>query len=162
MDYGIKCEPGEINVTPFGYYLFALDYYRVAKVASAMDFDERINYPAYFLYCRSIELALKSSLKTSRKFTNQELQKHDFCKLLPKLDAEMERALMITETDKSVLRNLDPWYKTKEKRFEYFKLDSSEIFEIESSKLPKLPDLQVLDILNNKVLGPALVKFVTV
>ena len=89
MNNIITCEPVEINVTPYGFYMFANDYYNVARKASEISFGKRINYPAYFLYCRSIELTIKSVLLASKKYSLDEIKTHDFSKLLPKLDKSL-------------------------------------------------------------------------
>lgn len=157
MDYRLKCEPGEINFTAYGFYLFAYDYYGVAKKASEIDFGTRINYPAYFLHCRSIELAIKSALLASKRYTISQIKTHDFCKLLPKLDSFLKSKLLISSKDEELLLKIDSWYKTDRKRFEYFHMDNSGVL----ISLPDLPAIEDMEKLNNRILSPALVKFVT-
>ena len=119
MNNIITCEPVEINVTPYGFYMFANDYYNVARKASEISFGKRINYPAYFLYCRSIELTIKSVLLASKKYSLDEIKTHDFSKLLPKLDKSLLKILIIGNSDKQMLNNLDKWYKTDQRMFSF-------------------------------------------
>lgn len=161
MKYILKADPIHISITPYGFYSFAFDYYNTAKKASEIDFKKRINYPAYFLYCRSIELAIKAILLASKKYSISEIKTHDFSKLLPKLDRTAKKLLMISDSDVKMLLILDKWYKTDQKRFEYFSLDTSGIFPINSNIYPGLPTLKEIDKLTNYMLNPGVIKFVT-
>ncbi len=154
MDYILKVEPCIIHITPFGFYQFALDYNKAAKAVSKIDFQKRINYPAYFLYCRSIELTIKAVLLASKNFSKKEIHTHDFCKLLPKLGHHLEKVLLLKDVYKNMIFDLDKWYKTDQKRFEYFSLETGIPCFIESNK--DFPSYQHLksEYLRNKGLIP--------
>ena len=156
----IKIKPLKINITPYGFYSFARDYYYSAKAVSTLEpeLKNKINYPAYFLYCRSIELSIKAVLLASGNVKEGELKryKHDFNKLIPSLTKELKRILMMTRDDEKMLIDIDKWYKTDQKRFEYFSTDT--LFD--SNQLPILPELSVLDSLSIKMIGPQVNKFV--
>ena len=62
VNFKIKLEPINIRIAPYGFYSFSLDYYKAGEKASEISFDKKKNYPAYFLYSRSIELVIKSVL----------------------------------------------------------------------------------------------------
>ncbi|MEN9921407.1 MAG: hypothetical protein RLZZ517_385 [Candidatus Parcubacteria bacterium] len=152
----IKVEPIKINVTPYGFYVFARDYYQSANTVSAINFKNKIKYPAYFLYCRSIELTIKSVLLASGEYKLNQIKKHDFSKLIPFLNSKLKKILMLNKKDIDLLLNIDKWYKTDQKKFEYFSLGVAIGFE----KLPELPSLVDLKSLNSKMLGPQVDKFV--
>ena len=94
-------------------------------------------------------------------FSKKEIHTHDFCKLLPKLGHHLEKVLLLKDVDKNMILDLDKWYKTDQKRFEYFSLETGIPSFIESNGFPILPTLEDLSSLSNKVLNPAMVKFVS-
>jgi hypothetical protein len=136
--------------------MFARDYFQVAKSAMKLDTGKRINYPAYFLYTRALELLLKSVLLASGTVTKENLKvkcKHDFDKILKLFTSDLKENICLEKSDEDVLLTLNKWYKTSEKKFEYYDLMTSGIISIEKTNYPILPDFNVLQSLGEKMIN---------
>ena len=152
----VKIEPGTINTGPYGFYLFAQDYFKVAGLAAKIDTGKRINYPAYLLYTRSFELIMKSILLASGIDNIKKLKlnyKHDLDKIINGLTPDLKKIILLTKDDENILLLLNRWYKTAEKKFEYYDLITSGIINIEKTNYPILPDLKILQSFGEKMIN---------
>ena len=168
----IKISTLHIDTNPVGFYMFSCDYFKAAKTTTTLDLGTRINYPAYFLYCRSLELILKSILLATKKYKLENLRKkvffgHDIFKGLELLKKEWSEydIIGLTSDDEKTIIDLNKWYKIDEKRFEYYEFPTGT--EIGLTKTPKgreypdLPSLGHLDELVNKFLNSRIKKFIS-
>lgn len=167
----IKPSPGHVDTKPYGFYIFSLDYFKAAQVVSTLDFQNKINCPAYFLYCRSLELIMKSILLATKKYTlrdlaNRKIFGHDLLKGLNLLKKEKSgnNIIKLSKQDKKMISDLNKWYKTDEKRFEYYALFTGvEMFRkkmIADGKYPDLPPLKTLEKLFDNFLNPRIIKHI--
>jgi hypothetical protein len=142
--------------------MFAADYFRAGEHIYKLDCGNRTNYSAYFLFTRSIELLLKSVLLADKSIKVTELKtkcKHDFDKILKLLTPDLKKLLKLTIDDENNIMILNCWYKTSEKKFEYYSLLTSGLSFIKSP-YPNLPDLEALRNLNTKLFSPDIEKYV--
>lgn len=163
MDYKISVATGYLDTRPYGFYRFADDYYRAGKLVSKMRCGNRINYPAYFLYTRSIELAMKSVLLASKKFTVDQLRMklhHDLALILRELTPDFKKKLKITLEDEKVLLTINKWYKTNKKKFEYYDLGTTGIEFLADKNYPDLPRTSVLRTICGKMMNPRVLKYI--
>jgi hypothetical protein len=159
----IKIEPITLNTGPYGFYLFAQDYFKVAELAAKLDTKKRINYPAYFLYTRSFELIMKSILLASGIVSIKKIKsdyKHDLDKIIKGFTPDLKKIILLTKTDEAILLLLNKWYKTTEKKFEYYDLITSGIINIEKTDYPILPNLKVLQSLGEKMINLEVKKYI--
>lgn len=158
----IQLGSGNYDTQPYGFYLFACDYFRAGTQVYKLDCGNRINYSAYFLFTRSIELVLKSVLLASKTVTISDLRKntkHDFDKIFKLFKQDLRELLKITVEDEENIMILNKWYQTKEKKFEYYSLETSGLSFIKST-YPELPDLGTLKNLNIKFFSPEIKKYI--
>ncbi len=159
----MKVKPATFNTGPYGFYLFAQDYFKVAELATKLDTGKRINYPAYFLYTRSFELIIKSILLASRVADIEKLRTyygHDFERIIKGLTIDLKKIILLTKNDEKNLLLLNRWYKTTEKKFEYYDLMTSGIINIEKTKYPILPDLKILQSLGERMINLEAKKYI--
>jgi hypothetical protein len=117
-NFVIQIEPIKLNITPFGFHKYALDYLEIADKWTSKSGYSPV---PYFLYCRSIELGLKAYLLAIGK--NLKYVKgsvgHDLTlglknSRLNKLDEIVET----THIEQKEIELANKYYKTK--GFEYF------------------------------------------
>jgi hypothetical protein len=134
--YFIKAENVKLNITPLGFFKYASDYF---DTANKWTVDTKFSPVPYFLYCRTIELALKSYLLakgTELKWIKKKLS-HDLNKALEHAIKNcLEQVLVVTDDDKKEIAKANEYYKSK--GFEYF-LVSNHV-----KGLALLPDLEKL------------------
>lgn len=162
MDYKTKIETLHLDTNSYGFYIFAADYFRAGEHVYKLDCGKRINYSAYFLFTRSIELGLKSILLASKIIKIEELKtkcSHDFDKILKFITPDLKKSINLTKEDEKNIITLNHWYKTSEKKFEYYSLSTSGFPFIKSS-YPKLPKLEKLRDLNVKFFNPKIKNYV--
>ncbi len=162
MDNVLKVETAHIDTNPYGYYKFSADYFRAADHVYKLDCGNRINYSGYFLFTRSIELMLKSVLLASKVIKTSELKtrcKHDLDKILKLLTPDLKRILQLTIDDENNILVLNRWYKTSEKKFEYYSLSTAGLPFIKST-YPQLPDIETLRSLNLKFFSAEIEKYI--
>jgi len=168
----MKVQTIYVDTNPYGFYMFSRDYFKAAKVVSNLDFGKRLNYPAYFLYCRSLELIIKSILLATKKYKLEDLMKkkifgHDISKGLCLLEKEDSKnnLVKLSPKNKGIINNLNKWYKTDEKKFEYYGLlTGMETFKektIKEGMYPDLPPLEILEKLFDNFSNPRIVKYIT-
>jgi hypothetical protein len=169
----MKVETLHIDTNPYGFYIFSYDYFKAAQSSSNLDFGKRTNYPAYFLYCRSLELIIKSILLATKKYKSKDLAmrkifSHDILKGLKLLEKDApDNLIKISSDDKKMINNLNKWYGVDGagKKFEYYGLlTGMEVFKEETIKrgeYPELPSLKDLERLFDKFLNPRIVKYIT-
>jgi len=167
--YTIKCE---IDSNSYGFYMFSYDYFKAAKKVSTIDFGKRINYPAYFLYCRALELIMKSILLATKKYklrdlANKNIFGHNLLKGLNILEKENygNEIIKLSDKERKTISDLNKWYKADEKKFEYYGvLKEIEAFSKKIEKKGKYPDLPSLDNIENifnNFLNLRIVKYVS-
>ena len=138
---------------PYGFYMFSHDYFKAAKAASAVDFGKRINYPGIFLYCR-LWSSPKSVLLATKKYKLENLASrrvfgHDISMGLSLVEKEslQKDLVLVSEEDKKMINDLNKWYKTDEKKFEYYGLLTGlETFREETVKRESIQRCRPLNI----------------
>lgn len=132
----IKIEPLKINITPYGFHKYAMDYLDTANKWSD---DKHYSPVPYFLYCRTIELGLKSYLLAKGKKLDWIKQNigHDLVKGLQNANKnslnDIFETTFIVENE---IKIANKFYKSK--GFEYFFI---------SNHLNGLKDLPTIEIL---------------
>lgn len=162
MDYKLTTKTVYIDTNPYGFYMFAADYFRAGEHVYKLDCDNRINYSAYFLFTRSIELGLKSILLASKIINVTELKikcSHDFDKIFKLFTSDLRKLIDLTKEDEKNIMTLNHWYKTSEKKFEYYSLSTSGLSFIKSS-YPELPELKKIRDLNVKFFSPEIKNYI--
>jgi len=129
----------ELNLNPLGFYRYAEEY---LKVANSCKIQESFSPVPYFLFCISIEIALKAYLLT-KKVTLEELKKdigHDLEKALKKgITLDLDEVIKIKPNYNKELHKANLYYpSTKGKGFEYFQATRA------IRGYPHLPKLEVL------------------
>lgn len=80
----INALPGEINISPIGFHIYAVDFFNTART---LDVSTKFSPVPYYCYSRSIELVLKAFL-LAKGVTISELKQqplgHDLEKVLNK------------------------------------------------------------------------------
>lgn len=168
MDVRISTKPLEIDTKPYGFFMFSLDYLKAARAAAGVEYENRTNFPAYFLYCRSLELAIKAILLQGKRYSLKDVKaiSHDLEKGLEKLTQEnlLHVPIKFSDKDSRIVSDLNKWYKTDQKKFEYYgALTGIETFKrklIENGEYPDLPKLSDLDALLTKFINPRVEKYV--
>jgi hypothetical protein len=111
MNYVLVAEPGLINFSTVGFRLAARDFRRCADQFKPPKFS----IVPYFLYCRAIELGLKSvHLETARQAQVKKDFHHD---LIASYDALPVDRRTLSDSDRTLLREASELY--RQKRFEY-------------------------------------------
>ena len=168
MDVRIRVKPLELDTKPYGFFMFSMDYLKAARAAAAIEYENRTNFPAYFLYCRSLELAIKSILLQGKRYSLKDVKDvgHNLETGIEKLTQEnlLHVPIKFTNKDSRIIADLNKWYKTDQKKFEYYGvLTGIEAFKkklIEKGEYPDLPNLRDLDDLLNKFVNPKVEKYV--
>jgi len=119
-DHVIKVNPVHIFITPLGFHTYATDFLTAARDLKPSDHFSPV---PYYLYCRSIELSLKSFL-LGKGVTKKILKKklgHDLVKTL-KLARKsgISDLLLLSPDQENCLRKANEYYASK--GFEYFEL----------------------------------------
>ena len=136
-DVVIKCEPMVLNLSPYGFHRYAKQFLETAREVKEVDGFSPV---PYYLYCRSIELGLKSYLLIKKvpikKLKSRKLG-HNLCKLLRKSRGlDLEQYIKVNDRHINELKKANDYYASK--GFEYFQV-------INAARAYKgLPDLKVL------------------
>jgi hypothetical protein len=146
--YVLKAESGMYRVSPFGFYKYAKEFFDAGEIYEESIKDRKGFSPVpYYLYCRSIELMLKSILLyCDPKFTENKLKKeygHDLIKILNAAEILLKSKLLNNE-EQMVIKKANDYY--QDKGFEYFKVDKA----VQGYK--DLPELSQLKEITQKLL----------
>jgi hypothetical protein len=143
-NYVIKPETGHVYITPTGFLVYAEDFH---SAGIGWESDHKYSPVPFFLFCRAIELGLKSfALTKGEKISFLKSRKvgHD---LITVLNIAKKHSLSdfvdMTSIDEIEIAKANQYY--SDKGFEYFKLEN--LFD-----KSKLPDLQVLRNYSEKLL----------
>lgn len=135
----IKAEPGIINISPFGFFHYGKEFFDTAK-----GFKQSAHFSPvpYFLYCHSIELALKAFLLVKgvpkKDLPKQNLYGHDLEKILEKAkELDLEKFVKIAPEQEREISKANKYYVSK--GFEYFEVIKA------VTAYPELPDLLFLE-----------------
>lgn len=116
----IQINPVYIFITPLGFHTYATDFLTAARDLKPSDHFSPV---PYYLYCRSIELSLKSFLlgKGVTKRILKEKLGHDLMKILKRArKGEISDLIKLSAAQENCLRKANEYYASK--GFEYFEL----------------------------------------
>ena len=125
------------NISPSGFYKYSKDFFNIGKLCEKR---KKFSPVPYYLYCRSIELILKSFL-LYKGISKSELKikySHDLIKILKKIELLLNKNLLNSKEKKTILK-ASYYYSNKNKGFEYFEVLNA----VRGYK--NLPDLLVLE-----------------
>ena len=133
----IKPEPVVVRISPLGFHRYASEFLRAARSVSV---DSSFSPVPYYLYCRSLELALKAFLLTKnvsiRELKSRDLG-HDLVKVLDKAKTiGLGQLLTVTSAHERELVKANNYYASK--GFEYFEVMKA------VRGYPDLPEVSVL------------------
>jgi len=133
----IKAAPFEAKISPLGFHLTAVDF-----LFAARSFKKKAEFSMvpYFLYCRSIELALKGFLlaKDLPKIDMKKKLRHDLEKVLNKAkEMNLDEFVTLQPKQEQEVRKANAYYSSKD--FEYFQVMKA------IKKYPDLPSLSILE-----------------
>jgi hypothetical protein len=134
----INAKPLVVNISPLGFNRYANDFLKAAQYLKG---EDRFSPVPYYLYCRSIELSLKSFLLVKGvpniTLKNRNTLGHNLEKNLKKAESlGLSDVIVITTQHRMELKKANEYYASK--GFEYFKV-------VKALKGYKdLPDLSVL------------------
>jgi hypothetical protein len=135
---GVVLEPIKVRIGPLGFHGYASEFLLAAK---AFKSPNKFSPVPYFLYCKSIELALKAYLLT-KGVPLKKLKKrlgHNLIKILQKAKSKsLDDLIAVTPELERELRKANEYYDIKNKGFEYFDLKNA------AMGYPDLPDLAML------------------
>ena len=135
-DYIIHTDTGHVYITPTGFFVYAEDFYSAGINWKS---SQRYSPVPYFLFCRSIELGLKSfALTKGEKIKHLRSKKvgHDLIAVLNIAKKHsLSDFLETTTIEDTEIAKANQYY--NDKGFEYFKLKN--LFN-----KTNLPDLEVL------------------
>jgi hypothetical protein len=113
----IEAKTAHLNITPFGFLRWAKEYLRAADACPP---TEGFSPVPYFLFCRSIELALKAFL-LARGETVKDLKKkvnHNLVRVLGDADgAGLGHYAVLSAMDRAEIKKANKYY--SKKGFEY-------------------------------------------
>ena len=138
----IKAESGHIQISPYGFFLYAKDFFDAAKAFKRLKLYSPV---PYFLYCRSMELALKAFLLgkgvPKEDLPKKNLYGHDLEKILKKAqEKDLREFVKITpEQEKEILKANKYYVDKKVGGFEYF-----DVHKV-AKGYPELPNLLLLE-----------------
>ena len=137
-NYVLKCEGGQINISPMGFLVYAVDFLNAHKSYNS---EKPFSPASYYLVCKSLELSLKAFLLaygvTRQEIKNQNKLGHDLQKLLQRaIELNINSVSPISIVQEQEILKANYWYARK--GFEYF-----ETRNISVSK-ETLPDLRML------------------
>lgn len=117
----IKPEPVVVRISPLGFHRYASEFLRAARSVSV---DSSFSPVPYYLYCRSLELALKAFLLTKnvsiRELKSRHLG-HDLVKVLDKAKTiGLGQLFTVTSAHERELVKANNYYTSK--GFEYFEV----------------------------------------
>ena len=116
----IKAEPIVLNISPLGFHRYSNEFLKAAQ-----DFkgEDRFSPVPYYLYCRSIELCLKSFLlaKGVSKVTLKKKLGHNLEKNINKAESlGLSDVVVIATQHRKELKKANEYYVSK--GFEYFEV----------------------------------------
>ncbi len=169
-DLVIKAEPAYIDTNPIGSFSFFKDFLDAARASLSIATTFGVNFPALFLYARSLELAMKSVLLAFKKHkTDQLKQKSTFGHNLEKgvrlLNESNQKLVIFSKNDTNTISRLNHWYNNENgKMSEYYQLSASvpsfREQNIKNGNLPEIPDFDQLDDIAEKFLKKTVVNFI--
>lgn len=142
-----KVKPIKIRVSPYGFYLYANDFFSAATLWKDL---KRFSPVPYYLYCRSIELALKSFILchdkniTTEKLKDKKKYGHDLIKCLNQAEKVFGKRLL-EDKERENVEKANKYY--KEKGFEYFR-----VIDFVCGR-QNIPDLLILKQASSKLLN---------
>ena len=145
MKYILNAETCFMNVSPFGFYKYAKDFFDAGQSHKK---GGNFSPVPYYLYCRSIELVLKSFLLDKRvsKKDLKENYGHNLIKLLSEIKKSFD-VKPLSDSEEDVIKMADNYYSNKNKGFEYFEVHRA------ANGYSDLPDLLQLENISRKLLG---------
>jgi len=147
----IKVPTIHLKVRHCGFYKYAKDFFNAAESSFKHNKKDYFSPVPYFLYCKAIELILKSFLLFIGAATTDKL-KHKYGHNLIKILNEGEKSLnkkLLNKEEKETIEMANNYYDVKSKGFEY----CSPIYFASGYK--NLPDLLKLKKITKKLLtGP--------
>ena len=132
-----------VNISPMGFHRYARHYLETARAAPPF---EGFSPVRYYLYCHSLELALKAFLlaKGSSKTRLKELG-HDLARTLAEADSlDLVDIVQLSPKQREEVKGANEYYRKKD--FEYFTVGRA------ATAYKGLPDLAVLDELASSLL----------
>lgn len=142
----IKSPPFQAQISPIGFHKYAVDF---INAASSLGLSTEFSPVPHYLYCRSIELALKSFLLAKGISINELKSKklgHDLEIVLCKAKAlGLDKFVTITSEQEQELIKANSYY--PKKGFEYFKATNA------VKGYPALPNLSVLEVLASNLIS---------
>lgn len=143
----IKVEPAVVNISPLGFHRYASEFYEAAR---SLQRPENYSPVHYYLYCRSLELALKAYL-LAKGISKKKLKnkfRHDLKKTLRKAESlGLGDEVSLSDEQRDHLALANAHYKSK--AFEYFEV-STLVSQMKGQH--NLPDLDVLESLSGSLL----------
>ena len=140
----IKIPTIVLKVSPYGFYKYAEDFFN-----AGMKYKKNTKFSPvpYYLYCRSIELSLKSFLLFADKNINMQKLKHEYghniITLVNKTESLFSKKLL-NKKEREVIKIANNWY--YDKGFEYFRVQDF------AHGFSGLPDLLKLEKISQKLL----------
>ena len=141
-------EPGQIirpqtlviNISPLGFHRYALQFFDAAK---SIILTESFSPVPYYLYCHSLELALKAYL-LAKNIPIKDLKTtplgHDLMNLLRTAsDLGLDEIVPVSEIHRDEVRKANDYYDVRQKGFEYFRVTRL------ISQYQSLPNLGILE-----------------
>jgi len=142
----IKTEPIVINISPFGFHRYSKKFLEVALTFQS---DDNFSPVPYYLFCRSIELSLKSFLLAkgvSKSSLKQKNLGHNLEKNLEKAQSLGLNDVVTINTSQIVeLKKANNYYNSK--GFEYFEVIKA------VTGYPNLPNLSLLSALASSLVS---------
>ncbi len=139
-NYVLKAETGYVNISPYGFWYYANDYLDAGINWINHQSENRYSPVPYFLFCRAIELGLKSYLILQGieiDFIKKKLR-HDLIKILKKAqENSLSEIKTISNEEFNEIEKANSFYDLK--GFEYFFISN----HVEG--LAKHPDLKILE-----------------
>lgn len=150
----IQVETGNIDVTPYYMAKLAHDVFFAANSYSPVETksrSQRNSWYKYFLYCVSIEIALKAVLLNNNNTLKRKKKNKKIGHNLSKLRAAVSDSLPVGFFDSVEVEAIDkaaPFFRSK--ALEYL---SSELLMQMVTGGKDLPDIEILERAANKVVG---------
>jgi hypothetical protein len=144
----IKVEPAIVNISPLGFHRYSSEFYDAAK---SLETTESYSPVPYYLYCHSLELALKAYLlaKGTSKGSLKNKYGHDLEKSLHQAESfGLGNEFPLSSKERAHIALANAHY--KKKGFEYFDV-SALVSGLKGQR--KLPELEVLDSLIESLLN---------
>ena len=111
-NYIMHCSVGKLRISPYFFYKYAKDYLGLTK-----KLKETSNFSPvpYFLYCRSIELSLKSLiLLLNENMTVIDIKRydHNLSRILKKAEVDNKKEIL-NKSDKEIIKVANYLYSNK-------------------------------------------------